>query len=40
VRDDVVLRRRGELLNVKIGAYATADLLEQDIRRRALDRGS
>ena len=32
--------REGELVNVKIGAYATADLLEQDIRRWALGRGS
>lgn len=30
----------GELVNVKIGAYATADLLEQDIRRWALGQGS
>jgi cytochrome c biogenesis protein CcmG/thiol:disulfide interchange protein DsbE len=30
----------GELVNVKIGAYATAELLEQDIRRWALGRGS
>jgi cytochrome c biogenesis protein CcmG, thiol:disulfide interchange protein DsbE len=30
----------GELVNVKIGAYATAELLEQDIRRWALDQGS
>jgi thiol-disulfide isomerase/thioredoxin len=30
----------GELVNVKIGAYATAELLDQDIRRWALDRGS
>jgi cytochrome c biogenesis protein CcmG/thiol:disulfide interchange protein DsbE len=30
----------GELVNVKLGAYATADLLEQDIRRWALDQGS
>jgi cytochrome c biogenesis protein CcmG, thiol:disulfide interchange protein DsbE len=30
----------GELVNVKIGAYATADLLEQDIQRWALDQGS
>jgi cytochrome c biogenesis protein CcmG, thiol:disulfide interchange protein DsbE len=32
--------REGELVNVKIGAYATAELLEQDIRRWALGRGS
>jgi cytochrome c biogenesis protein CcmG, thiol:disulfide interchange protein DsbE len=30
----------GELVNVKIGAYATAELLEQDIRRWALGQGS
>lgn len=30
----------GELVNVKLGAYATAELLEQDIRRWALGRGS
>ena len=30
----------GELVNVKIGAYATAELLEQDIQRWALGRGS
>jgi thiol-disulfide isomerase/thioredoxin len=30
----------GELVNVKLGAYATADLLEQDIQRWALDQGS
>jgi cytochrome c biogenesis protein CcmG, thiol:disulfide interchange protein DsbE len=30
----------GELVNVKIGAYATADLLQQDIQRWALDNGS
>jgi cytochrome c biogenesis protein CcmG, thiol:disulfide interchange protein DsbE len=29
----------GELVNVNIGAYATAELLEQDIRRWALDQG-
>ena len=28
--------RKGEVVNVKIGAYATAELLEQDIRRWAL----
>jgi cytochrome c biogenesis protein CcmG, thiol:disulfide interchange protein DsbE len=32
--------REGELVNVKIGAYATADLLEQDIQRCALGQGS
>ncbi|MGH2715367.1 MAG: TlpA family protein disulfide reductase [Thermoleophilaceae bacterium] len=32
--------REGELVNVKIGAYATAELLEQDIRRWALGGGS
>ena len=32
--------RNGELVNVKIGAYATADLLEQDIERWALGQGS
>jgi hypothetical protein len=32
--------RQGELVNVKIGAYASAELLEQDIRRWALGRGS
>jgi hypothetical protein len=32
--------RRGELVNVKIGAYATAELLEQDIERWALGQGS
>jgi len=32
--------RTGELVHVKIGAYATADLLEQDIERWALGRGS
>jgi cytochrome c biogenesis protein CcmG, thiol:disulfide interchange protein DsbE len=32
--------REGELVNVKIGAYATADLLEQDIQRWALGQGS
>jgi thiol-disulfide isomerase/thioredoxin len=31
---------QGDLVHVKIGAYATADLLEQDIRRWALGRGS
>jgi cytochrome c biogenesis protein CcmG/thiol:disulfide interchange protein DsbE len=31
--------REGELVNVKIGAYATAELLEQDIRRWALGQG-
>jgi thiol-disulfide isomerase/thioredoxin len=31
---------KGELVNVKIGAYATAELLEQDIRRWALGQGS
>jgi cytochrome c biogenesis protein CcmG/thiol:disulfide interchange protein DsbE len=29
----------GELVNVKFGAYATAELLEQDIQRWALGRG-
>ncbi len=33
------LDERGEVVNVKIGAYATAELLEKDIRRYAL-RGS
>jgi hypothetical protein len=32
--------RDGELANVKLGAYATAELLEQDIRRWALGQGS
>jgi thiol-disulfide isomerase/thioredoxin len=32
--------RTGEVVNVKIGAYATAELLEQDIQRWALGRGS
>jgi cytochrome c biogenesis protein CcmG/thiol:disulfide interchange protein DsbE len=32
--------RRGELVNVKLGAYATAELLEQDIERWALGQGS
>jgi thiol-disulfide isomerase/thioredoxin len=31
---------KGELVNVKIGAYATAELLEQDIQRWALGQGS
>jgi cytochrome c biogenesis protein CcmG, thiol:disulfide interchange protein DsbE len=31
---------KGELVNVKIGAYATAELLEQDIERWALGQGS
>jgi thiol-disulfide isomerase/thioredoxin len=33
------LDEKGEVVNVKIGAYATADLLDQDIKRHAL-RGS
>jgi cytochrome c biogenesis protein CcmG, thiol:disulfide interchange protein DsbE len=32
--------RKGNLVNVKIGAYASAELLEQDIERWALGRGS
>jgi cytochrome c biogenesis protein CcmG/thiol:disulfide interchange protein DsbE len=32
--------RDGELVNVKLGAYATPELLEQDIRRWALGQGS
>jgi cytochrome c biogenesis protein CcmG/thiol:disulfide interchange protein DsbE len=32
--------RKGELVNVKLGAYATAELLRQDIERWALGRGS
>jgi thiol-disulfide isomerase/thioredoxin len=32
--------RDGELVNVKLGAYATAELLEQDIQRWALGQGS
>jgi thiol-disulfide isomerase/thioredoxin len=31
---------KGEVVNVKIGAYATAELLEQDIQRWALGQGS
>jgi cytochrome c biogenesis protein CcmG/thiol:disulfide interchange protein DsbE len=32
--------RAGEVANVKIGAYATAELLDQDIERYALGSGS
>jgi thiol-disulfide isomerase/thioredoxin len=32
--------RDGEVANVKIGAYATAELLDEDIRRYALGAGS
>jgi thiol-disulfide isomerase/thioredoxin len=33
------LDEQGDVVNVKIGAYATAELLEQDIRRYALTGG-
>ncbi len=32
--------RNGKLVNVKLGAYATAELLDDDIRRFALRKGS
>jgi thiol-disulfide isomerase/thioredoxin len=33
------LDEKGEVINVKIGAYATAELLDKDIRRYALKEG-
>lgn len=34
------LDEKGEVVNVKIGAYATAELLEEDLRRFALRKGA